>query len=85
MELFGGITLNQQGDPEPNGTRENTALKAIISGIMADTLDYPSLPVTGHRHGIVYNGYGQPIIQANNTDSQMKIGVQTGQYSDVHW
>lgn len=82
MEVFKGFNVQQQSDPPPCGTNENSLFKSIINTLVADAW-VDGVDVAGHKHTKAYNGYGEKILDADNQSGIVLLGVNGGGWDQV--
>lgn len=74
METYKGFELNQQGDPQPNGNRENQAFHDVIDTIVTDCIQNIKR-IGGHLHNKLYDNNSQAVIRSDNLTNLITIGL----------
>jgi hypothetical protein len=60
-ESYKGLTINNAGDPPPNGAIEEAAIKAIIDTLVIGTAQSQIDATNGHRHTALYTDSGTVV------------------------
>lgn len=75
MSLFKGVNLNDPGDPQPWGLKEQDALKDIINALAIDTVDgdLTNAKVQGHHHFNIYSKNNNVLSLTATTGANIEI------------
>lgn len=72
--VYRGVELNDVGEASDWSPRERAALEDILDGLLLDCISTSIDTTNGHRHGKVYNGYSEVILDADNESGDIFFG-----------